>query len=170
MDAKTRDLISIIVGMAVLLAVLFGARASTGDAVADLGLAQGIFSDPARREAEACNAVGAMLDAAAAIASGSRLDPAVRAKLAEARDLFAEDPHSLGQAATLVNESYALLHAGAPFAMPAELRSMPEIIEHMRARLADSRRHLEKGEPDQAVTVLVELLAMAFTPVEASGR
>jgi hypothetical protein len=150
--------------------LLLGAAPGASKATASIERAARILADPARTHADTSAAVGAVLDAAVAAAADAHLPKEVQARLAEAQQVVAKGGPPLERAAIAVNESYALLHAGTRFSMPTDLRTMPAVVARMRTRLGDGQRLLDNGEANKAVAVLVEVLAMVFTPMEAEVR
>lgn len=167
MTNRRRDLISIGVAAASIVALLLAAEPPLAPAAAKVERAAHLFTAEERTSADVQTGIDLVLEAATMASARSRLGPEVRSRLAEARERLAGGGEIGEPTVRLVHESYALLHGGAPFRMPPNLTSMQEINSYLAGRLRDARLLLEGGDADAAVPVLVEVLAAIFTPVEA---
>jgi hypothetical protein len=85
----------------------------------------------------------------------------------EARRRMSEGSLLDGKAVELLNECYREIHGGAPFRMPATVRTPADAVDLIRKGLESIRGLLEQGKPDEAVRRMLEAVLAVTTPIEA---
>lgn len=74
------------------------------------------------------------------------------------------------QAGEKLRRAYALLNAGKPYQIPAEISSIDQAVEYGRAQIRSALTQVEAGKNAAAVKPLLETILMVITPMEARGQ
>lgn len=87
--------------------------------------------------------------------------------MSKAKKLFNSSSVLNPEVFVLLNDSYRMINSGEDFQMPADLSNSDEPLKYAIQRAEMARGHLEQGQTRECVKILLEIVIIYVTPVEA---
>ncbi len=151
--------------MAAPLLLASCARGSARDPAAEAEQAAKLIFSADSTDAQVKEGFLRVLDAIAEVASGADIPAGFASKIQRARLGVADGSPIDDQAVALLYECYRDLHAGAPFRMPASVRSLDDATREGGQRLESVRDLVQRGEAAEAASRMLEGLLLVVTPL-----
>jgi hypothetical protein len=102
-------------------------------------------------------------------AAGGSFPAGFQSEIRGALEIFRRGSILDQQGGDKLRKAYALLNAGKPFQMPAEISSIAQAVEYGRSQIRSALAQVKAGQNADAARPLLEVILMVITPMEAPG-